>query len=433
MRNKRLIFSISIGTLFIILAIPFVSTASTHFALENWRYTKQVTLPNKTGTDSLVELSPDAELFSGADASLADIRIIAADGTEVPYVLEVSHGVSNRKRMSIKLLDLGYQSSRYDTFIALTSDSGIVHNEVEIRTSSKNFRRVATVETSKDRVTWTKVSQQQVYDFTVKEQAFTTRNTRIKYPDSTAPFLRVRVNDNGNGSLKITDAVLSFVIEKPAGEVIWPSDVTKINQSHDGNTHVIVDLKMEGIPSSRLELRVDDMNFYRNVTVEHGSDSKSWETLNKDAEVFAYDVPKFNGQDLIVPYGETTSRYLRIVVHNQNDQPLDIQGVEVRGIKRRLMFFAAYPEPYKLYFGNPDAKLASYDIERLVRYLETETLQQAYLGPQLTNPYFTDDSPVSERYPWLLPLVIGLAASVLALLLLGVARKARRVLPPRDH
>ena len=97
------------------------------------------------------------------------------------------------------------------------------------------------------------------------------------------------------------------------------------------------------------------------------------------------------------------------------------------------MFFATYPEPYKLYFGNPEANIASYDIERLMSYLETETLPQAHLGPQLTNPYFSDDSPVSERYPWLLPFVIGLAASVLAVLLLGVARKARRVLPPSDN
>jgi hypothetical protein len=432
-RNRRLISSISIGTLFIIIAIPFVSTASTHFALDDWRYTKQVTLPNITGSDSLVELSPDAEVFSGTAASLADIRIIAADGTEIPYVLEVSHGESNRKRMPIKLIDLGYKSSSYDTFIALTSDSGIVHNEVEIRTSSKNFRRMATVETSKDRVTWTKVSRQPVYDFTVKETAFTTRNTRIQYPDSTAPFLRVRVNDNGNGSLKITDAVLSFVIEKPAREVTWPSDVTEINQSHDGDTQAIVDLKTEGIPSSRLELQVSDMNFYRIVTVEHSSDGKSWETLSKDAEVFAYDVPKFNDQDLIVPYRETTSRYLRIVIHNQNDPPLNIQGVEVQGLKRRLIFFATYPEPYKLYYGNPEAKVASYDIERLVNYLETETLPRAHLDHQLTNPYFTNNSPVSERYPWLLPLIIGLAAAALALLFLSIARKARRVLPPRDH
>ena len=56
---------------------------------------------------------------------------------------------------------------------------------------------------------------------------------------------------------------------------------------------------------------------------------------------------------------------------------------------------------------------------------------EARLGTQADNPDFIEkEPPVTERFPWLLPLVIALAVTVVALILLGITRQAKKFLTP---
>jgi hypothetical protein len=64
-------------------------------------------------------------------------------------------------------------------------------------------------------------------------------------------------------------------------------------------------------------------------------------------------------------------------------------------------------------------------------YLETEDLPAGILGPQAENPDFSESqAPLSERLPWLIPVVVALAAVAVGLLLFGVVKQARKVLTP---
>jgi hypothetical protein len=103
----------------------------------------------------------------------------------------------------------------------------------------------------------------------------------------------------------------------------------------------------------------------------------------------------------------------------------------VWGLWRRLVFSAKPEHSYQLYYGNVETRHPSYDIERVFPYLATEELPEARLSPQVTNPDFVEKKPpVSERFPWLFPTVIAVAAVLVALLLFGIVRQARKVLPP---
>ena len=94
---------------------------------------------------------------------------------------------------------------------------GLLHNEVEIFTTSDNFRREVELESSNDEENWLSVSQRvEIYDFTVKERNLNPRNTRIQYVESTAQYLRVRIFNGEEDPLAITGAsVASLVEEKP--------------------------------------------------------------------------------------------------------------------------------------------------------------------------------------------------------------------------
>ena len=412
-----------------------VSQAFADFSLTDWRYVKPVILPPGLQDEGLVEVFPDPESFAGSSPGLVDIRVIADDGTEVPYSSDIGRGERQRTPFPVSIRDQGYVQGRYTSFVADLGREGLLHNEIEVLTPSSNFRRTAVVESSNDGVTWARMAEQQVFDFTVRERSFTTRDTRVRYTDSTRRYLRVEVADDGEGPLEITGATVFFVKESPAREVLWPAAVLGIRQDSERHlTLVEVDVGVQGIPSRRMVLKVPDVNFYREVMLEASSDRVEWRTLVPKDAIYAYDTPKFVGSGLALAYPEATSRYFRIVILNEDNPPLDVQGAEVWGLQHRLVFSADPRRSYSLYYGNPKAGKPSYDIERVFPYLVTQELPQASLGPQAENPQFVEEipppPPLSERLHWLLPSVVAGAAVIVALLLFGVLRQARKVLPP---
>ena len=384
-----------------------------------------------------MEIVPDCEVFAGSAPGLSDLRVVADDETQVPYKLEVSKAEHERTSFRVTLRDKGYVPGSYNTFVADLGRQGILHNEVEIQTSSANFRRTATVETSNDVSTWTKVAEQTVYDFTVVERAFTTRNTRVRYPESTARYLRVRIADEGEGSLAIGGATVHFVEESPAREILWPSSILEVSRGEKGRTTLVeLDLGTPGLPSCRLNVQVAEVNFHRDATLETSKDREKWRTVKTSGSIYAYDTPKFVGSDLTISYPEVTTRYLRLTIHDEDSPPLTIQDVVVWGLQRRLVFSAEPGHSYKLYYGNEGIGPPSYDMERVFPYLVTEELPEARLGPQAADPYFVEKElplpPLTERLPWLLPTVVTIASILVGLLLTGIIRQARKVLPPPE-
>ncbi|MSQ33971.1 MAG: hypothetical protein EXR60_06110 [Dehalococcoidia bacterium] len=116
---------------------------------------------------------------------------------------------------------------------------------------------------------------------------------------------------------------------------------------------------------------------------------------------------------------------------DEDSPPLQVQGVQVWGLQRRLVFAGTPGESYRLYYSSAEARRPSYDIERVFPYLATDALPLAGLGSEALNPSFVErKQPLSERLPWLLPTAVAVAAIFVALLLLAVVRNAKKLLPP---
>lgn len=188
------------------------------------------------------------------------------------------------------------------------------------------------------------------------------------------------------------------------------------------------DLGNSGLPTNRLTIQTPQVNFYREVTLEGSGDAPSWSLLQRSGVLYSYDTAKFAGDQLTLSYPETTLRYLRLTVNNEDNPLLPIEGVEVFGVPRKLIFQAQPGASYKLYYGNPEARSPSYELERILPFLETENLPVGTLGLQRNNETFNVEEtrlPFSERYRWLITVVVVVAAVAVAVLLLGVVRKAK--------
>ena len=416
-----------------------VSGAGADFSLKDWSRVKSISLPDGFPDGGLVEVTPDAEVFDAAARRLVDLRVIQGKEQEVPYQLLVERSTRERRPFPASVRDVGFVPGEYSSFVADLGQEGLLHNEIEILTGSENFQRDVMVEGSNDPATWAVLQEEtKIFDFTLEERDFTSRLTRVRYPESTVRYLRVRIFDDGEKPLDIAGASVFSVTETLAQETGYPATIIqRTEDSEKRRSLIVVDFGSKGLPTNSITIRTPQLNFYREITLEGTGDTpldtETWSLIQRSGVFYSYDTPKFVGDRLTLSYPETTFRYLRLTVHNEDNPLLPIDGIEVFGVPRKLVFQAQPGTSYRLYYGNPDARPPSYELERILPFLETENLPQGTLGRETSNPAFEleeKEEPFTERFAWLITATVVVAAVVIAFLLFGVVRKARKVLPP---
>jgi len=410
------------------------------FAGESWRFFKPLLLPAEITQESLAEVVPDTDIFAHARQGLSDLRVIESDsGREVPYKLIVDREERRRSSFGGTMRDLGILPGQYTSFVVDLGQEGVLHNELEVRTASQNFQRRVTVEGSKDGEVWAVLQDDaQIFDFTITKRSFTARDTRVHYPSATSRYLRVRIIDEDEPPLAVVGSLVFFQQELSPRETETSAAILeRMEDSAKRRTLLSLDLGSQGIPIHRLSISTGQDNFYRQVSLEGSTDGKTWNGVMSSGTLYSYNTPKFVGSKLGIAFRESTFRYYRLTIINEDNPVLPVDNARAYGFLRKLIFSVAPGETYSLYYGNEDARAPSYELERIFPYLVTENLPQARLGAHAANPLFLETPeppepirPFTERYPWLLATAVALASLLVGLFLANLVRQVRTLLPP---
>ncbi len=113
-------------------------------------------------------------------------------------------------------------------------------------------------------------------------------------------------------------------------------------------------------------------------------------------------------------FGNTIVSRLWITIRNNDNKPLDISSLEIKGNIYELI--ARFDDPkyaYALYYGNADVAAPSYDIEKFEQKIP-EDLSAVDVSAQQNNPAFSvkTETPLFENKAWLW----GLMALIIVLL-----------------
>jgi hypothetical protein len=113
---------------------------------------------------------------------------------------------------------------------------------------------------------------------------------------------------------------------------------------------------------------------------------------------------------------------LRIVIDNQNNQPLQIDSITVKGYHHQLIARFQPEAKYNLFYGNKNAFKPEYDIERFANKIP-ENLTQLQLGDEISNfKEKPNQQPLFMNEVWLW-LVMGVIIVVLGWFTFGMMRK----------
>ena len=383
------------------------------FAPERWLYRQRITTASP-----VTRLTLDKAVYDGAAFSLADLRVIR-DGNEVPYLLTVAGATRQTGLVAVRIVNK--ESRAGVLFVTLELNTSDPHNQLQLAVRREDFRSQLTIEASDDGRQWATV-RRSAYIFRYRaDDGQIVEHTTLRYPDSRRRYVRLAIAGWPDPEQFTGASVLFDRSSQASRSEIWsianlPAAALTVTRS----TCSILDTGTRA-PRDRAELTVTDAGpFHRGVTMEEGSDGKSWSHLGSGA------IYRIRGEEsLSLDFPETRKPFQRVCIYQGDDKPVMPTGIRLLGIDRAVTFRSEAAGTYWLYYGRASAEAPSYDIARTAGD-EFVTAKAGSLSAREANPaYKPPPAPVlpwTERFPGLLYAVLAVAVAGLGWMTLRLLR-----------
>ena len=103
-------------------------------------------------------------------------------------------------------------------------------------------------------------------------------------------------------------------------------------------------------------------------------------------------------EQLTIPFPEHRQEEYRIVISNEDNRPLEIQGVKAQGNVYRAVFLAQEGKKYRVFYGSESAASPKYEAGAVLATLRQSFQPKAVgLGPQVDNPAYGGEPGWRDR------------------------------------
>jgi Protein of unknown function (DUF3999) len=175
----------------IVAALVLVVSVSAQTSLSLWPYYVEITPASAAG--QLYDVVVPLPVIDKARADLADLRLFDSANREIPYAIRIRRDLDERREIPTRLFNYGFAGpSTSEVTVDLGENPG-EHNEIEIDTNGRNFRRQVVIEGSDSGREWRTLSSDGVL-FSFASQNNVAESEKVTYPTSRYRYLRVKVS-----------------------------------------------------------------------------------------------------------------------------------------------------------------------------------------------------------------------------------------------
>lgn len=411
------------------------SADTVHRTMQRWEHFQQLgDLPPEDGSaPAWLGLLLPAEVFSGARQDLADLRLVDAAGQEIPFVVRVLRSETQERALEAERFNDGVvdQSTR-----ELSLDLGETppeHNQVDVLMTGDEFRRAARLEGSDDGRQWSRLAERPLARISSDRSTTKLDNRRLTYPPSRFRYLRLRIEADPlvdrDQPCEVTRVTVHYEEELPGEYSTWRAflgDREATRTHHRPSSSWRLHLGWQQVPVERLLLHVADAELARDFEVEGAGPTFAETERQTLASGTLFRRPGQPREPLVIQFAEMRVTDVRLSLIDYNNPPVALERVEVQAAARELVFAStpARPRPWRLYYGHPQAESPQYDLERNLPATLRPSPRRLTLLERQSNPVFEPEPPpMSERWPWLIYLVLGSVSVVLCGILWDVGRR----------
>ncbi|TAN39533.1 MAG: DUF3999 family protein [Nitrospirae bacterium] len=399
----------------LLLVIPFLlcsAVCSADFKEAYWENYAEIHLPASDPLPPLGGLMLDPSKFqgSGRGDTFSDIRVLTRDKAEVPYQIISRAPVTRTEAVPVHMKNLSLTPGNETLCIGQIEQAPVTYNVVEVLTADKGFFRQVSISGSMDGRQWNMIKPNGVVFDYVYSPEDAIRHVRIKIPDSTYPFLEIRIMNKQEAPLSVKGLSVSYVRTDPGSEEQVGAWLSSTEQDIKNRQSILMVSTSSLFPVGKIDLLTQEKNFRRKVEVFTRAGNGDWTKWAEDI-IFSFQTDTVNEAKLQVLFPEIASRELKLVIRNYDSPPLAITGIRMSGHRRTLVFKLDARQRYFIFWGNPTARGPQYDIAELVSRHAIDAIPAFSVGPALKNPGFTDPSkrlPFTERFTYLIYGVVAL-------------------------
>jgi hypothetical protein len=384
-------------TLLALVAVAIAAALATEVDETQFRYTRalsgQQTVP--------VNFEPDGPMYGHARIDFPDLRVLDADGKQVPWRPEPLPAAVPSRPVTV------IARGRQDGVVSVVLDLGPVPSIVDrvvLDIPDRAFVGTAAVQGSSTAAegTYARLSTTPIY---AVQGAVDARSTTAVFPATDYRYLLVQAS----GVARITGA---SVARDPEDAVLEPVASETRRRNRPRATVVRLDLGFANVPVDAIRVHSSTPRYVRPVAVEGSNDGATFVALGGG------EVARFRGVELSQLDVAARSRYLRVTIQNGDDAALEGLRVTAEARPRPLLVAEGYRPPFRLLYGSATVPAPQYDFARLpAAATGFERAQAGLLGTERVNEGFEAPADVRtffERHGDLVEIALVLAALVVA-------------------
>lgn len=323
------------------------------------------------------------DIFEKVLPNLSDIRVFGItasnDTIEAPYLLRTITDKLSSKEVVFKTLNISHSDKGYFFTFEIPSIETI--NQIKLKFKQQNFDWQLKLEGSQNQQEWfTIVDDYRI--LSIKNELTNFQFTKLSFPNSNYHFFRLLIDSKKKPDLKSVSITQQTITEGVFRD--YPIKKTVI-QENKQTKQTIIDIELQSpVPVSYIKINtINSFDYYRPLTIKYLSDSikteQGWKynyrTLTSGT-LNSFEKNEFKTSSL-------TIQKLKIVIHNQDNQPLSLDKIQIKGYVYELVARFTEPATYFLTYGKSKAVKAHYDIDQFADKIP-KTITAIKLGNELT-------------------------------------------------
>ncbi|AZB41031.1 DUF3999 family protein [Bacillus sp. FJAT-42376] len=411
----------------ILLAAAFLLGSSPPSALaekDTWKFAKNIEIQNEGKYQSLFL---DEEVYSGAREDLGDVRIVNEKGQTVPYYMKNGYGNVSEQETVYSSEPLPGREENGNTLydfkmIQDEKNTDIVGETLKADLPDQPFLKKTQVLGSYDGLKWEPVTEDTLYNTGEVKKDTIDLGMAMKYT-----YYRVKILDNAE---KINLPGLSLIHSetRESFKEFSKQKTPEFTAAEKGKQTVITIENKQRLKIAKVSVNAAG-NFRRTVEIEEGSGLPV--SLSGEAELYRADFKdtRILNTDLTFQSPSSAGK-ITITISNEDNAPLDLQGITITYLVDELVFEKKSAGPYQLLYGSKNAQIPQYDIEEFRSFIEKESVSEATLGSSIKRPQKA--APKEEKQvqwfqtEWVFNTIIALISVLLIVFILQKMTKVKK-------
>jgi hypothetical protein len=360
-----------------------LATTASAWALERNEWKNQQSFAVEA--PGVVKFALPPETLDLARAGLEDLRLLDAEGREIPFLVEASTPAATPAPRPPKSLRTTLAGNT--TQLVVETGSVLPLAGFTITTPAPAFLKSMRVESSADGERWDVVETGAPFF-----RQFGAERIHFDLPPRIAPttHLRLTLDDARTAPIPIAGVTLSFAPDAtPRPTLSLPVRIAG-REEFAGETVLTLDLGAKNVPLAELEFVTPDALFTRQVTiaVREVQDGNAVERPLARGTIFRIGVDGLApASQLRLPVNfKVGSREILVHLLNGDSPALAIDDVRAWQRPVHLVFRAAAAGTFTLLTGNPDCPAPRYDLAQLGASLRDAAVRAITLRPAELNP-----------------------------------------------